>query len=237
MRFCLLVWHLVLIALFLNGRIESAAIASMKKILPLLFLSLWFFSVSYAQGDENLKYFDQNYKQLPQSTFEILKREKKFLEVQGDSVNHRILSFRGYEGNLQNRNVLDSLLSAAIGKQIDASKTLVIIYYPGKDACNSSSSATISSRNALYKRLEKKLFKITQTKPVYNYKDAEGLERYGDIMTWNKDPDETIENIFFKYHYPCSSFVVISKDGDFISSFGEFLQEAVLNTAKNIEEL
>ncbi len=51
-------------------------------------------------------------------------------------------------------------------------------------------------------------------------------------MTWYKDPYGTIERLFFKYHYPCSSFVVLSKEGEFISYFGEFSKEYVCKVAE-----
>src|SRR5690554_7472784 len=40
-------------------------------------------------------------------------------------------------------------------------------------------------------------------------------------------PYTTLFRSFFEYHYPCHSFVVISKDGNYISYFGEFMKEYV----------
>jgi hypothetical protein len=36
-----------------------------------------------------------------------------------------------------------------------------------------------------------------------------------------------VENLFFEHHYPCSSFAVISKNGDYISYFGEIGKEYI----------
>lgn len=105
---------------------------------------------------------------------------------------------------------------------MDSSKPLVIIYYPGKDPCNSSGSATKESRKIWFDQLEDRVNQIIQSKPIYIYKDENGLEKYDGILTWHKDPEGTIERLFFEHHYPCSSFEVISKEGDFISYFGEF---------------
>ena len=68
---------------------------------------------------------------------------------------------------------------------------------------------------------------MANTKPVYIYKDGEGLEKYDGIIKWHKDPNKIIEELFFKYHYPCMSFVAISGNGEFISFFGEFGKETV----------
>ncbi len=45
-----------------------------------------------------------------------------------------------------------------------------------------------------------------------------------------------IERLFFKYHYPCSSFVVISKNGDYISYFGEFGMKPVWEATQQMNK-
>lgn len=149
-----------------------------------------------------------------------------------NSLHHKILINREQQGKVENKKNLDQLLSSAISNTIDSLKTIVIIYYPGKDPCNSSGKASYSSRKAWFGELEKKLFKITQTKPIYIYKNKEGTEKYDSIMDWFQDPNQTIEKLFFSRHYPCTSFVVISKSGRFYSYFGEFSKENLLNIAE-----
>ena len=190
------------------------------------------FSQNHQIDSDAIKYFDENYNSISKSQYKKRQLKKRLLSIQGDSINHKILSERTYQGKLNNKKSLDSLLSSTISNKIDSSKTVVIIYYPGKDPCNSNGSATKSSRKAWNEELEKKLFKITQTKPIYIYKDLDGQEKYDGIMTWYKDPYGTIERLFFKYHYPCESFVVISKEGEFVSYFGEFSKEYVWKAAE-----
>jgi hypothetical protein len=210
----------------------------MKKSLRIFITSILILiaSFSFSQNqkieNDNIKYFDENYNLISKTEYENRKWKNSLLNIQGDSINHKILTVRTYEGRLKNKKNLDSLLSSTISNKIDSSKTIVIIYYPGKDPCNSSGSATKSSKKTWFKELEKKLYKITQTKPIYIYKDKDGIEKYDEIMTWYKDPYGTIEKLFFKYHYPCSSFVVISKEGEFISYFGEFSKEYVWKAAE-----
>jgi hypothetical protein len=210
----------------------------MKKSLQIFITSFLILiaSFSFSQNkkiDENgLKYFDENYNPISKSKFEERLLKKRLLAIQGDSINHKILSERIFQGIIENKKTLDSLLSSTINDKIDSSKTIVIFYYPGKDPCNSSGSATKSYRKSWNEELERKLNKITQTRPIYIYKDKDGIEKYDGIMTWYKDPYGTIERLFFKYHYPCESFVVISKEGEFISYFGEFSKETVWKVAK-----
>ncbi|PWH82780.1 hypothetical protein DIS18_11150 [Algibacter marinivivus] len=208
----------------------------MKKSLQIFITIALISSFLFSQNqkmENNIKYFDENYNPILKTEYENRKWENGLLSIQGDSINHKILSVRENRGTIENKKKLDSLLTSIINKKIDSSKTIVIIYYPGKDLCNSSGSASKSYIKSWFKRLEKKLYKITQTKPIYIYKDKEGLEKYGNgVMNWYKDPNEIIEKLFFKYHYPCSSFVTISKKGDFISYFGEFSKEYVWKSAE-----
>lgn len=212
----------------------------MKNKLPVLCLLLLIWNTSFSQVQEvennEIKYFDENYKPITEEEYEKRRWEHRLMRIQGDSSHHKILSVREYHGILENRKILDSLLSSATNKVIDSSKTIVIIYYPGKDRCNSSGLATKSSARVWNRRLKKRLYKITGTEPVYIYKNKEGLEKYDGIVTWHKDPNGIIEKTFFKYHYPCQSFVAISKEGNFISLFGEFSKEDVWKAAEVLEE-
>jgi hypothetical protein len=101
----------------------------------------------------------------------------------------------------------------------------VILYYPGKDPCNSSGSATRRTEKRWYKKMEKGINKIRESNIIYVYKTQDGL--IDGFKEWIKDPQQTIESLFFKRHYPCSSFVVISENSEFISHFGEFSSESV----------
>ena len=212
----------------------------MKNTLQLFCLTILFTSFSFSQNKElenkDVKYFDENYKQISETEFEIRKKKKHLLSVEGDSIHHQILSSTGYQGTIENKKVLDSILSSLTNKKIDSSKTIVIIFHPGKDECNSSGSATAETRKIWFEELERKLFKITQTKPIYIYKEKEGTEKDDEILTWHKDPNRLIESLFFKYHYPCSSFVVISKTGEFKSYFGEITKEYIWSYAKSLQK-
>lgn len=208
----------------------------MKNTLQIFCLTILISSFSFSQNKKHkdIKYFDESYKQISEKDFEFRKKKNHLLSVEGDSINHKILSPLGYQGTIENKEVLDSLLTSLTNKKIDSSKTIVIIYHPGKDECNSSGSATYSTIKIWFEELETKLFEITQTKPIYIYKDKEGTAEYDGILTWYKDPNRTIESLFFKYHYPCSSFVVISKNGDFKSYFGEITKEYIWSFAKSL---
>lgn len=176
---------------------------------------------------DKTRYFDVHHVEIGKNKFNRLLSTNKYLEIQGDSAAIKKLVERENRGKINDRALLESLLEKQIREELDSAKPIVIIFYPGKDPCNSSGSASIQSRIGWYKELDKGVQQIAQVKPIYIYKDKDGLEKYEGLLTWNKDPQGAIERLFFLYHYPCSSFVVISKEGNYISYFGEFPKEYV----------
>ncbi|MDT0295103.1 hypothetical protein ACFQ3R_04650 [Mesonia ostreae] len=200
----------------------------MKRILFTFMLGILIASCSSTKlSKKETKYFDENNIKISQSEFNETRYKHEFLAIDGDSAHHRKLVIRENRGKIDNRAHLESLLEKETQQKIDANQPLVIIYYPGKDRCNSSSSATKESRKSWYGEFENGLRQIAPTKPIYIYKDPKGLEIYHNVLTWHKDPNGTVESLFFPEHYACSSFVVISKNGEYISHFEEFGKESV----------
>ncbi|MFS4482981.1 hypothetical protein ACKGJY_08180 [Hyunsoonleella sp. 2307UL5-6] len=200
----------------------------MRKILHILTFGILIYSCSSSKVvNIKTKYFDENNLKISKSKFQRILSTNKLLDIPGDSIHHKKLTLREKRGKITNRVLLESLLEKETNQELDATKPIVIIYYPGKDHCNSSGSTIKESRKIWFKQLEDGINQVAQTKPIYLYKDNDGLEKYNGVLTWYKDPEETVERLFFQYHYPCSSFVVISKDGNYISYFGEFGKEYV----------
>lgn len=191
-------------------------------------LCLMFFQTAIFAQHKTEKYYDQNDKELTFEAFEKLRRQPSVTAIT-IKPNHKKLVDRLEAGELTNHQQLVEKLHKAVGqpKKVDWQKPLVIVYYPGKDPCNSSALSKRSDRKKWYKKLEKEIKNIAQTHPIYIYKDAKGLEKYDGIMTWHKDPEAIIEKTFFKHHYPCGSFVIINPDGKYASYFGEYSQRDV----------
>lgn len=104
-----------------------------------------------------------------------------------------------------------------------AGKPLVVIFYPGKDECNSAASTSEpkllrSNHQALLKYAEK----FGAAGPVYLYRYSQGLEKYAGIHDWTPDPEGIFAKHFFTFPYPCKSFVVISPQGNYRAILGEF---------------
>jgi len=200
----------------------------MKKVLLITIIGILIHSCSATKSNKDTtRYFDENNVEISKSKFDSIRSTNKLLDIPGDSTNHKKLTLREKRGKITNRALLESLLEKEINHELDSTKPIVIIYYPGKDPCNSSGSATKESIKNWFGQLEDGINQIAQTKPIYIYKDNDGLKKYDGVLTWHKDPEGTIERLFFEHHYPCNSFVVISKNGDYISYFGEFGKEYV----------
>ncbi len=201
----------------------------------LFFFSLFLASCSSSKlAENNYRYFDVNNEEISQSEFEEFRATNRFLDISGDSTHHKKLTERERWGTINDRKSLEVYLEKATGRELDSEKPIVIVYYPGKDPCNSSGSSNKERIQNWFGQLEEGLKQVADIEPIYLYKSKEGLEKYDGILTWVDDPEGAIERLFFPYHYPCMSFVVISKQGDFASYFGEFGQSIVWKKTQQI---
>jgi len=104
-----------------------------------------------------------------------------------------------------------------------AGRPLVVIFYPGKDECNSAASTSDPKLlRTNHEAVLKYAKKFGTAPPVYLYQQAHGLEKYAGIHTWIPDPEGVFAQQFFQFPYPCKSFVVISPKGNYRAILGEF---------------
>jgi len=117
------------------------------------------------------------------------------------------------------------LLYEKLGMLTDfqAGKPLVVIFYPGKDECNSAPATSDPKLlRSNYDAVLKYAKKFGTAPPVYLYQEAHGLEKYAGIHSWIPDPEGIFAQYFFQFPYPCKSFVVISPKGNYRAILGEF---------------
>lgn len=198
----------------------------MKKILFLIALAALTMSCSSSKTSRT-KYFDESNNEISRSEFRKYKSTYEYLEIPGDSANQKKLTLRENRGQISNRKSLEKILKTENHIEIDSAKPLIIIYYPGQDKCNEVFVDRPDHLLQWYNELNRGVQKIAEIQPIYIYKNKIGLESLEPSMKWHPDPNETFENLFFKHHYPCQSFVVISSNGNYISYFGEFPKEYV----------
>jgi len=213
----------------------------MKYFTCLLFAALFVFSCGSTPGRSGI-YFDQNGQAVSkEKQREIFDRNRGKLITatitNADSIEYRLVP-RKEAGKISpedNQAVAIYLNGLAEGR-LPAEYLAAIVYYPGKDLCNSTGNATRETRDVWYDEMEAKLAAIDKTFVFYVYKNDEGLERRTLNRDWNQDGNRLIEQTFFKHHYPCSSFTVVDQDGNYRSYFGAFVKEEVAKTARAVKQ-
>lgn len=103
-----------------------------------------------------------------------------------------------------------------------AGKPIIVLYYPGKDECNSTGSTDAAYLKNKHKAVVRYSEKHNTVAPFYFYKNPHGLEKYEGIVEWKADPEGLFEKMFFQFPYPCGSFVVISPKGNYRAILGEY---------------
>lgn len=168
---------------------------------------------------------------ITQEEFEEKITNGPYFGVPGSVSNEKLLIHRMPFGHVE-----PDLFYKVLGMEeaLKEGKSLVVIFYPGKDECNSTGSQ--ANDIAHFKKSHEYLINATAKKeaaePIYLYKNPHGLEKYKGIMEWVPDPDATFEKNFFKYPYPCRSFVVIHPSGEYRAIFGDFPDSQIIQALK-----
>lgn len=168
---------------------------------------------------------------ITQEAFEEKITNGPYFGVPGSTSNEKLIIHRMPFGKVE-----PDLFYRILGKEesLKEGKSLVVIFYPGKDECNSTGlqANDVSHFKKSYEYLVSGTAKRNGTEPVYIYKNPHGLEKYKRIMEWIPDPEVTFEKNFFKYPYPCRSFVVIHPSGEYRAIFGEFPDSQIILALK-----
>ncbi len=168
---------------------------------------------------------------ITQEVFEEKITNGPYFGVPGTLPNEKLLIHRMPFGKVD-----PDLFYRMLGKEeaLKEGKSLVVIFYPGKDECNSTGlqANDVSHFKKSYQYLLTGTAKRNEIEPVYIYKNPHGLEKYKGIMEWIPDPEATFEKNFFKYPYPCRSFVVIHPSGEYRAIFGEFPDSQIIQALK-----
>lgn len=143
----------------------------------------------------------------------------------------KIIINRSEEGSLESEKILTDLQNL-LNIKLEKNQPTIITFHPGKDYCNSSGTSTATSQYLWHKEKEELLDKIKKSNFLYVYKNNTNIKTIKKLK-WFKDPKNIIENTFFRYHYPCSSYVIIYNN-KYKSYFGEFSQTQVYNYLQEI---
>lgn len=184
------------------------------------FLFILFLSVSISVIGQT-RYRDELGKSVSKEEFQNKILNGPYFGIPGEEEDLMMLIHRMPFGKVDPYSFYEKL-----GKLEDLNnqKSLIVIYYPGKDECNSTGDHAYDTK--YFKKSHEWLLKTAEkrdaSEPSYIYKNPHGLEKYQGIITWIPDPDNAFEKAFFKYPYPCRSFVVIHPSGEYRAILGEF---------------
>ena len=118
-------------------------------------------------------------------------------------------------------NKIRNQLSSSANKQIDSSQTIVINYFPAPDKCQGKekwNSFFLNKVNRYVKKIEKK----ENVQQFFIFKDKKSIKNFDKKFTCFLDENQLIEKTFFKFHYPCFSYVIIRPNGNYFSQRGEY---------------
>jgi hypothetical protein len=204
------------------------------RIQILLLLLIYFINSSFSQEKRHV-YYNDKYKEISKEDFTRQLKNLSFIDVyhHNETQVNCILIKRKNKGQLNDTLYAKLKLSLYPNKKMDNDLAL-IVFYPGLDDCNKNVSLSIFDN--FDEKFLKKLNKIGASDHFFIYKYEElSKSLYSDFPKWQRDKNEVIENLFFKYHYPCASFVVIDKKGNYISFFGEYDNDAILDLFKELK--
>lgn len=164
-------------------------------------------------------YFDESNRRIVKEDYEEKILNGPYFGIPADKEGDMKLVHRMPAGVTDARMIYEKL---GLLEELQAGKPLIVIFYPGKDGCNSTVFTDLAYLKNKHKSLLKYAEKHDAVPPLYIYKNPHGLEKYQGIQEWTADPDQLFEKVFFQYPYPCGSFVVISPKGNFRGILGEY---------------
>ena len=191
------------------------------------FFLIILFSCGPKKPYNNIKqYVNYNYDSISKNEFENKVKNKQAYEIPSKRKNTKRLVERTQYGIIQQKEAFYKKLNASLQREIELNDYLIVNYYPGKDNCNTSGIKYVKD-DAYYERMKKrKLAENNILKNITpNFKRLliyqKDVEKPDDQTSFAYDPDGLFEKMFFRYHYPCNSIVVIAPDGKYASYFGE----------------
>lgn len=205
-----------------------------------LFFGLLFVATTLFSQDKKIYYLNENLSPITQNFFWKGQNGGDYfhLKYELDTAILYIKVAQKHQGEIfiDSLNLLKEDLEISADLKIDPKQLIVINFYPGIDPCNSSGTTNRGWIKNKHEKYLKELHSMAQVSQFYIAGKMEGLERYKGIITWIPDLNGRVKNYFFPLDYPCGSFVIIRPDGQFISSFGEYSFDYVLECVKQLIE-
>ena len=204
-----------------------------------LYIALFLIALSLNAQEKKTYYFDNKSNQITKKEFikSLNNRDYLFQTFEIDTAFISVRFKRKNTGQLNENefNTLKTSLNDITKKELNDEKFILIHYYPGATPCLKSIYPSLwNNDDSGYLN---QLNNITSINVYFVFRNDDTLDdSYTNKFVWLKDKKQTIEKQFFKYIFPCGSFVVISDTGEYISYYGEYGKHSVLDFTKELSK-
>lgn len=179
-------------------------------------------------------YLGTDMRPITKSDYQKKEKEPHFqLTYELDSAVVHVKTRRTVEGSIT-KNQLDFIrngLAINSERTLDVLSTLVVLYYPGDDKCNKGRYKHMI--DPLGYNFQKEIKKQKHVEVFYVAKSKAEKKPKKNQLQWQEDYKATIESLFFHFHYPCGSFVIINPSGTFLSFKGEYGLQQISSILEN----
>ncbi|AEH01729.1 hypothetical protein [Lacinutrix sp. 5H-3-7-4] len=208
----------------------------MNKIITVFFI--FFISLSYAQKIKKNQYYSYEFKEISKDSFYSLldKDENLTLKYENDStyINAIFKIKRKASFTKDEFNNLKKKLEVLSNKKIDLNSTIIINYLSKNPKIKDSINKT--KWNIFHKKYLKKIKKELNVSVFWINNPLQKNLRYyrDDLVNWIEDKDHYFRDLLFPYDFLYGSFSVIDNQGNYISNYGEYGKQQVI---EYLEEL
>ncbi|MXV17596.1 hypothetical protein [Hufsiella ginkgonis] len=210
----------------------------MKNLLVIMFFMLTGVCAAFSQETE---YYEVDGKQVSKGEFLIAARKPGMIEgylAANGRKEYRVFGSSGRgvkpaDSLVMLRNYLQ-LISKTV---IPSDEVLLIEYYPGVDPCNKHFEEPGRMKDFVIRDENYYQMLVKGYKNVSRFNICEsfdGLKYLRKVKTYYPDTEQLVKKLFFNYHFPCGSFVVIKPDGSYYAHYGEYPR---IHVAKIISEM
>ncbi|MGZ9675179.1 hypothetical protein [Flavobacterium sp. GNP001] len=193
----------------------------------------------YGQKKTNT-YLDFNMNIIDKDSFSVMDKNPKYISLRydADSTYFNVIFKRKTSNKLSKEklNDLKEYLQNITATKIDEN-AIILINYLSKNP-KIKDTVNITEWNIFHRHYLKKIKKKNNIFQVWiNHPDQKNLVYYqGNKVNWIVDKTKFIENLFFPYDFLHGSFVVVNFDGHFISYFGEYGKQEVIDLLDELKK-
>jgi hypothetical protein len=185
-------------------------------------------------------YLDVNMNIINKDSFSIMDKSPKYISLKYDTDSTYLnVIFKRKISNKLSQEILNDLkeyLQNITEVKIDENSIILINYLSKNPKIKDTVNTT--KWNVFHRNYLKKIKKENNIFQVWiNHPDQKNLTYYqGNRINWIVDKTKFIENLFFPYDFLYGSFVVVNFDGRYISCYGEYGKQEVIELLDELKQ-